>query len=321
MNRPPIYPWQQGAWQHIASLIERDRLPHGIMLAGPAEIGKADFASALAQRLLCHAPEEGSPCRRCKSCQLFDARSHPDFFMLAPEEDGKAIKVDQVRHSKEFANRTASVAQGRVIVVNPADAMNLNAANAFLKILEEPGEGVVIVMVAHQLLRILPTIRSRCQILSMPLADEKIVGPWLREKYADLDLELILALSGGRPLRAKRFLETDLKDQLQRFQEVVDQIASGKMSPIEGAQFCQVLHKELAIEWFQYRVYAQIQDCAGGEFASSSIFFGFLDRLNLVKRRLLSSANPNLQLLWEELLMDWKSVIDFRPVPGGLKGK
>lgn len=306
-----VYPWQQQPWRQLLALVEQDRMPHALMLAGAAEIGKQQLALQLAYRLLCHSPLDNGACGRCKSCLLLQAGSHPDFYDLAPEETGKAIKVDQVRELGEFAVRTAAMGARRVVIVRPAEAMNLSSANAFLKTLEEPGKGVTIILVAHEIGRILATIRSRCRIVPLPLPDNTLVANWLRDNTSSSrDIVAAMSLSGGRPLRAQRLLDTDLWDQLQKFNQTLDGVANQHISTLEGAKTLQELDKADTVEWLQYRVYASLHTAVTNGDSDSRPWFRFLDRLNTVRQRLFSTANPNPQLVWEEVLMDWKSVID-----------
>ena len=311
--RPSPLVWQSFQWQQLLQLQAQDKLPHALMLAGPGEIGKRHFALTLAQQLLCHTPVDGLPCADCKACHLFKASTHPDFLLVEPEAVGKAIKVDQIRQLAEFATRTASMGENRVIVVSPAEAMNLNAANAFLKTLEEPGQGVLIILVVHQPGVMLPTIRSRCRILSFPLPDREQVFSWLSEKVDDTEqVNQSIQLSGGRPFRARRLLETELKDQLDLFQATLAAVEERKMAPLDAARIVQGMPAEDVLEWFQYNVYNRIKTPQDNSAALRTTLFRFLDRLTQVRQRLLSSANPNPQLAWEEVLMDWKSVIDLQ---------
>lgn len=312
MARPEIYPWQEGEWRELGALLEAERMPHALMLAGPGEIGKLHLARLLAQRLLCDQPLVG-PCGECKNCHLFVTGSHPDVCQVGPEKTDGPIKVDQVRQLGEFAARTAARGYWRVILVEPAEAMNVNAANAFLKTLEEPGEGTVVLLVSHQPGLTLPTIRSRCRIFPLPLPDYDLVARWLETVTGKPPGEQVMTLSGGRPLRARRLLDAELGAQLARFREVLDGVEGRSLSPLEGAKTLQQMPPREVIEWFQYSVYARIRAGEGGE-----RLFRFLDRLTDVRRRLYSTANPNMQLLWEEVLMDWKGVINSpnRPVTG-----
>jgi len=308
--RQPL-PWQLPVWESIANQIELKRLPHALMLAGPAEIGKRHLALILAQRLLCATPVAGVACGQCRQCQLFAAGSHPDFLLIEPEAPGKAIRVDEIRALSEFATRTASQGAWRVMLLCPAEALNISAANAFLKTLEEPGRQVLIIMVCHQAGAVLPTIRSRCRILPLAEPSAALARHWLAEQGGDAaELDRALGQAGGRPLRALRFLEADLQEQLRRFETVVGGLEDGTVSVLEAAKALQDLPGPDLIDWFQHRVYRRLRSPELLASDRSWRFFRFADRLILTRQRILGPSNPNPQLLWEEVLMDWKTVVD-----------
>lgn len=309
------YPWQTAQWQQFAELVQLDRLPHALLLTGPAEIGKFQLAMAMAQGLLCESVDGAVACGRCRLCLLFQAGSHPDFLLVTPEEEGKAIKVDQIRQLTEFGTRTASQGGWRVIVVAPAEAMNVNAANAFLKTLEEPGARVLVVLVNHRVGGILPTIRSRCRIVPVQMPAIGDSREWLAGYYDPgdgVDVDEVLVRAGGRPLRAMRFLQSDLQSQIARFDGLMASLEAGELSVLEGARICKELPPFDLIEWLQQYLYDRLRArVLAGDDDSAQAWFRLLDRLTLAKQRLHSPANPNLQLLWEEVLMDWNSVLDF----------
>ena len=126
-------PWQQSGWQRLQPAVESGRLPHALLLVGPEGIGKQQFAQALAALLLCHAPDGGTPCGQCRSCTLLAAGSHADLLNVGLEEDSRVIKIDQVRGLIDFAAKTPALGASKLVVMGPAEAMNINAANALLK--------------------------------------------------------------------------------------------------------------------------------------------------------------------------------------------
>ncbi|MEP1594728.1 MAG: DNA polymerase III subunit delta', partial [Halieaceae bacterium] len=141
LNLPEIstpLPWHSREWTRIGDQLAADQLPHALLLAGPEGLGKAVFATALSRLLLCHEPVDGLNCGHCSACNLSANGSHGDFRWLAPEEKSRLIKVEQVRSATDFVSRTASYGARKVLVLQPADAMNASSANALLKCLEEP---------------------------------------------------------------------------------------------------------------------------------------------------------------------------------------
>ncbi|MFG1488548.1 DNA polymerase III subunit delta', partial [Oceanospirillum sp. HFRX-1_2] len=142
----PLIPfaWQQEYWNQLIGQHRSGRLPHALLLAGEEGIGKYHLARAMAAYLLCRQPAE-TACGECASCALFHAGTHPDLMEVMPESEGKQIKIEQIRKLQTFANKTAQQGGFRVVVLQPADAMNINAANALLKNLEEPGNNVLFI--------------------------------------------------------------------------------------------------------------------------------------------------------------------------------
>ncbi len=193
-NLSKNYPWQTNVWQHLNQ--DNQRLPHALLLHGRAGIGKYDFARNLSQTLLCSSKsEQGHACGHCSSCNWFNDNSHPDFRLLSPEQEADSednvvstkktkkktqISVAQIRELGSFLSLTSHRSNGlRIVLIHPAEALNIASANALLKMLEEPAEGVVFILVAHQLQRLLPTIISRCQKINMPIPDETQALAWL----------------------------------------------------------------------------------------------------------------------------------------------
>ena len=164
------------AEQAFAEAMASGRLHHGWMLCGPEGVGKAGFAYRAARRLLGAAadPARGplGSAPEDPTNRLIAAQSHPDLMVLERVTEGskarRTISVDQARELPGFFAKSPSRAQWRVAIVDSADDLNVNAANALLKILEEPPERGVLFLVAHSPGRLLPTIRSRCRRLTFP---------------------------------------------------------------------------------------------------------------------------------------------------------
>ncbi len=197
-------PWQWPQWRRLARAIADDRLPHALLLAGRPGGGKRVFAEALAARLLCEAPDpEGRACGRCRGCRLLAADNHPDILRLEPQPDKESIVIDQVRELIGQVDLSAQQGGHRVVVIDPAERLNQAAANALLKVLEEPGRGVVFCLVCSRPGALPATVRSRCQRLGfpMPLTDEALewIAEWVPDRATALDC---LASGFGAPLPA-----------------------------------------------------------------------------------------------------------------------
>ncbi|MGZ8984012.1 MAG: DNA polymerase III subunit delta' [Methylotenera sp.] len=214
-NLSKIYPWQVQIWQQLNQ--SSQRMPHALLLHGRAGIGKYDFARSFSQALLCSSKNEhGLACEKCSSCSWFNDNSHPDFRLLSPEQETDSeeeivskkntkkktqISVAQIRELSSFLSLTSHRSNGlRIVLIHPAEALNIASANALLKMLEEPAEGVVFILVAHQLQRLLPTIISRCQKINMPTPDETQALAWLGEQGVQ-NAKQQLAYLDGSPIK------------------------------------------------------------------------------------------------------------------------
>jgi len=205
-----MYPWLEGHWSFFLQRFDKGRLAHALMIEGAAGSGKNSLARAMVAKLLCleNHPEA---CGQCKSCKLLEGSgAHPDYFEVKPEEEGKAIKVDQVRALIGRLDLTASIARRKVAYIHPADSMNASSANALLKSLEEPAGDTVLILVSDNPGRLPVTIRSRCQSISVNQPDSKVVMQWLKNESeaADEMLSAALHAAGNSPLRALEYLDS-----------------------------------------------------------------------------------------------------------------
>src|SRR5947209_8875440 len=180
----------------IRQAYEGDRLPHGLIFAGPVGVGKATTATALAKLFLCEKPKGDEPCGKCESCRLFAAGNHPDFHVITKEliryhdKTGKSkgidLSINVIRPEViEPANRKANLGRGKVFVIEQAELMNPQAQNAMLKTLEEPAGRTLIVLITDQPSGLLPTIRSRCQMFSFAALPRERVMAELQKRGND----------------------------------------------------------------------------------------------------------------------------------------
>jgi DNA polymerase-3 subunit delta' len=235
-----IHPWNQTRFRQF--MADRGHMPHALLLHGPAGVGKLDLALEIAKGLLCESPREGYPCGQCHACNWFAQGNHPDFRRLEPLENesadeageqskaakrgGPLINVAAVREVTDFLSLSAHRGGWRVALVQPAELMNIAAANALLKTLEEPPAKVLLILVSHQLGRLLPTVVSRCRRMHVGLPGRAESLAWLSQQGVE-DGESLLAEAGGAPLAALAFadpkrgaLRENFLDQLAAWQRM-----------------------------------------------------------------------------------------------------
>ena len=332
-----VYPWQKNDWARLQEL--RKRPAHGLLFKGSKGIGKLDLALNFAQSLLCQHPDESEfACGKCPSCHWFGQNSHPDFRLLQPEAlslDGeetddlksvsgkkpsKQISVDQVRGLADFIGMSAHQGGRRVVVIYPAEAMNPNAANALLKNLEEPPQGLLFILVAHKPQQLLPTILSRCLSFALPAPDAASASRWLAEQGVKNPAEA-LAASGFSPLQAVQ------QDQ-QLGSEERDKLLRAVRQPTELdvfalAEALQKTEQVLVVQWLQQWCYdLSSMKQAGrlryhpGEEAAIKKLVEPIAPLNLArlqkhlqtaKREAQHTLNP--KLFFESLLLAYRQIL------------
>ena len=330
LNLARPLPWQTETWLRVQRQCEADQLPHALLLAGPPGVGKRRFALALGAGLLCQNPAEGLACGHCRACALMAAGTHPDWTWLAPEEKGKAIKIDDVRALVQSMAQTSQQGGRKLVVLEPAEAMNRNSANALLKTLEEPSGATVLLLISDNPSRLLPTIRSRCQRLEFPLPSAAAARAWLEPIAGDHQrMEIALSEAGQRPLLARQLLEGDALEKRGELATALAAVLSGKTSVLAVAEQWQEWDWEDLLDWLQARLAQAVRcrsadvtppDAAVSELVriESPQLFGLLDRIREIQQHSRAGGNPNRQLALESLLIDLCDAVDGNPMVGRL---
>jgi DNA polymerase III subunit delta' len=265
-----LYPWLDLTWASVLKL--RAKLPHALLIHGPAGVGKLAMAKALAQLMLCDSASTGAAaCGRCEGCRWFAAGSHPDMRWVQPESTriddsdadvdeprGRAkaarpsteIRVDEVRELRAFLNIGSHRGGRRIALVHPAESMNVHAANSLLKNLEEPPSGAMFILVSHRPARLLPTIRSRCVSIPVALPERKAAQNWL-EAQGVAGAGSWLAFAGGAPLRALDYSAPESADEILRLLNAAaagDAAALGAVSERESLERLAEILQKVALD-------------------------------------------------------------------------
>ncbi|MND80437.1 DNA polymerase III subunit delta' [compost metagenome] len=317
------FPWQQALWQQLAG---RTQHAHAYLLHGPQGIGKRALAERLMALLLCQRPANLQACGQCKSCLLLAAGSHPDNYVLEPEEADKPIKVDQVRDLVSFVVQTAQLGGRKVVLIEPVEAMNINAANALLKSLEEPSGNTVLLLVSHQPSRLLPTIKSRCVQQACPLPSATQSLAWLSTALPECDeqerLEL-LSLAAGSPLAAVSLQAQGVREQRALVVDGVKKLLKQQQSPSQLAEAWNAIPLLLLFDWFcdwsnLVLRYQLTEDEEGlglndmrkvvqylAQKSGQGKVLEIQDWILAQRQKVLAKANLNRVLLLEALLASW----------------
>lgn len=242
--------WHDKAWEKYINARVQQRLPHALLITGLKGVGKSIFAKKMVKSLLCiNNSNNFDACKQCRSCKTYNSGANPDYLEVKLLEGKQQISVDQIRQLSEFLNHTRSFDSYRVVLIEPVERMNRNAANSLLKCLEEPSNNTVIILVAENMNSVLPTIKSRCHRLPLPLPSRKTAISWLKERIKDSDnLEELLIISNDSPLIA-----LDIPDNLVKlkndFENDLSMVISERKSVTETAKKWEKHNHSELINW------------------------------------------------------------------------
>lgn len=201
MSFPGIY-GHESVKQRLIKAMETDRIPSAYLFSGESGIGKSSMVRQFAQMLNC---ETHDICHRCTNCLMFDEKAHPDFKIIEPS--GQFIRISQIQELNEFLSLKPAYAAKRVVLVKESERMNVESANSFLKILEEPPLDTLIVLLASDEQLLMETILSRCQRIPFSPLERETLKQIIKENFnvEGKELDFVLNYSGGR-IR-KRFID------------------------------------------------------------------------------------------------------------------
>lgn len=207
-----VYPWQQTTWDTLTTRFPN--IGHGLLFYGKQGCGKHAFAKHFLAWVLCLNKQAQGPCGECSSCQWLKSDTHPNYVHITTDEENKKqnakIKIEKIRELLPFVQQTGE--GWRVIVIEPAEALNLASSNALLKTLEEPGERVVLILLADHYLKLPATIRSRLQHFALDRISYEQATSYLNEhlsEIAEVQSDLLLGLSNDMPLQAIEIAKSD----------------------------------------------------------------------------------------------------------------
>jgi DNA polymerase-3 subunit delta' len=298
------FPWHENLWMSLERAWQRNRLPHALLLEGPAGLGKSLFALRIAALILGVEqldPEEG--------------RSHPDLTIVTVPPDKKQISVNQIRDLCANLSMTSHGAGYKVAIIDPAERMNISAANSLLKTLEEPTRDTVLILVRSRLDTLPQTVASRCQRIRFATPPEEAALAWLESRESGRDWSGLLRVSSGAPLAALK-AASDGDDELDhRLAQDLVEIAAGRSDPVKVAAEWARLDPSKTVAWLNGTVVALILARGGGPGESLKglqnlnqvlplgQLFRYLDEVQMALRRIDGALN--LQMTLESLLIPW----------------
>ncbi|MCH7294238.1 DNA polymerase III subunit delta' [Acinetobacter higginsii] len=211
-----IYPWHAQTWELLTTRFPE--LGHGLLFYGKKGCAKKEFAERFVAWVLCLNKQAQRACGECTSCQWLKSDTHPNYVHITTDEDNKKqnakIKIEKIRDLLPFVQQTGE--GWRVVVIEPAEALNTASANALLKTLEEPGEKVVLILLADHYLKLPATIRSRLQHFALDRLTIQDAQTFVQQQIPEISNEqisLLLSLANDMPLTA---IEIEKSEWLQK---------------------------------------------------------------------------------------------------------
>jgi DNA polymerase-3 subunit delta' len=328
-------PWLESAQQRLRASFAAKRLPHSLLLLSAPGLGAELLANWITALALCESL--GSrPCGVCASCQLLRSDSHPDSYFVRLEQDAQQIKVDQVRGLIESLSLKSYRGGYKVGVIEGAEALNVNGANAFLKTLEEPTANTVLIMIARPSHRLPATIASRCLRLALTPPPAKVAIAWLEAQAkanpkagtesasaAAQSWDAALGLAGGAPLLAWELNSSEIAALDEDMRDSLRQLGAGSVDVTLLAERWLKSNPGLRITWLENwitrRVHASLVGATSHQSAEPvrlpaallkpkiRALFELLDAARELRR--LASTGMNQQLALEALLLGGRTAL------------
>jgi len=313
-----FYPWHQQTWDRLITMRDAKHLPHALLISGAKGIGKQAFAQTLVNSLLCESPlRHYIACGQCKACYVRASEVHPDYHQVILAEDKSQIVVDQIRQLNQFLYMSRSYQGYRVVFISPAEALNINAANSLLKSLEEPADNTVIILLTSQLSTLLPTIKSRCQMLHLATPNQQLSLHWLCQQTLQHNAEELLSMAGGRPLYALSLDNEAHFNSRTDFANDIVAVINQRQSITETSKKWQNASKQELLDWQVDWIQQLIRDYFSDVQQKPTLTLPqpvdiaplWLLHDELIQFRRLAHTSLNAQLFIENMLLSWMKLL------------
>ncbi len=322
-------PWQTAMLEHALELKTAGRLPQAVLLEDASRQNSAELVHYTASLLLCDRPDGLQPCGECDACRMMRAGTYWDYQLVTLEADEKSkklsknIKIDQIRKLIHEVSLTHQYERLKIAAIYPAEALNRNSANALLKTLEEPGAGILLLLVTHNRGRIPVTLRSRCQVWRIGLPSKSAALDWLQQgQLSAADAELYLDYAGGDPLLALDLQQREYASLVSEFKQRLGHFLRGNLAV---SSLCQQLMSsdaallrrlvEMTLNAYCYR--SSGVDAAGNpaEGADRQRARQLLELRNRAQKQLQTEENNlDLRLQLEDVLISLKQILTRRTI-------
>jgi DNA polymerase-3 subunit delta' len=318
------YPWLNKNILDWHQIVQKNRVPHAVLIDGSQGLGKIYLANTMAQIALCENLTDDGVCQNCKSCELIHANSHLDLIHIRAENS--IIKIDQIRKLSQDVTLTTTRNQYKVIIIENAENLNKSSANALLKTLEEPPKSSIIILTSSDSSRLLATIKSRCLKLNVSNPSRQLSLNWLSKRHLESkneDLNLSLILTNNAPLLADKILQDQKIIQLKT---MIDDLYLLKVSSLTILEVTKkwlddeiYFNLSLVSNFLMILIQVKLKLVLVDDFTEIRQYQDLLNQLNSHVRLLdfintihifIKRLNTPLkkELLIEELLINWQNV-------------
>jgi DNA polymerase-3 subunit delta' len=303
-------PWQQRAYDQTVAALDAGRLGHGLLICGPAGLGKREVALRLARHVLC----SGEPAAALRSAQLLAAGTHPDLQLVSfiPNKTGDKLRteivIEQVREVSQKLSLTPQYGIAQVVIVDPADAINRAACNALLKTLEEPQPGRYLWLISSDPARLPATVRSRCQRLEFKLPPREESLAWLQAQgHSEASAREALDAARGHPGLADDWLRHDGLALRRQVATDLEGLVAGRSGAVELAQ--RWTNDEHAALRLRHAADLALAQATGGGLTDPERLHklgAWFDAANRTRDLLRTTVRADLAVV--ELLLAWNKV-------------
>lgn len=315
-------PWLAEPLRRLREARAAERLAQSLLIESAPGLGAEGLAAWSCALVLCES-RASAPCGACPSCLLLLADNHPDFHAVRLLEDAQQIKVDQIRELIEALSLSSYRGGYKAAVVESAEALNANGANAFLKTLEEPSGAALLVLVASPGHRLPATISSRCQRITVRPPPRAQALDWLAGRAPGTSLEVALDLASGAPLMAAELAGKDLARLEADMRQSLARLGADAVDVTLLAEGWMKSDLSLRLIWLENWVTRRIRadfGCAGSLQSAEPVslpgallkpkirsLFELLDAVREFRR--LASTSLNQQLALEALLLGGRTAV------------
>jgi len=328
-TQPPYLPWQASLLSRALDLKARERLPQAVIIDDDGQQDSSGFVHYLSSLMLCDRPEQLTPCGTCDACRMMQAGTYADYALVTLEVDEKSkkisknIKVEQIRKLIHEVSLTHQYARLKIAAIYPAEHLSRGGANAFLKTLEEPAPGVLLMLVTHNRGRIPITLRSRCQTWRLGLPPRAEALDWLQQHEMTIeDADSYLDFAAGDPVLALDLKQRDYASLVSDFKQRLGNFLRGNLA---ASSLCQHLKSfdtpllrrliEMTLNAYCYR--SSGVDAAGNplEDADPRRAQRLLELRQRAQNQLqVEENNLDLQLQLEDVLISLKQILTRRTI-------